>query len=515
MKKLKKTMVILMAILMVVISTIPAFATGDYTITINNSNTNVSMKNITYNAYRVFDVTLSGYDQNGENPTNYSYTVNADFADFSYNGNTGDDLVAYVATLNDQSDELNAFAQAVKDYIEANSIAPAGAVTADSDTSAVIDVTEPGYYLVMETATATDGNSTLTAFCALDTTDNNAEVNLKVDAPTITKQVKEDGEANYGAYTDAEIGEKVNFLLTVTVPNYADYYDTYTYIVHDQMDTSLTLTDGTLKVYSDDTLTSEVANTNYAVTTDDSCTFDVKFNSDFVKANTGKTFYIAYDATVNSTANIYTDSNDNSANIEYSNNAYDESTTTTTDKTVKVYSYSFDLLKYYLNNSVETPLKDAKFKLYSDEACNNEIALVKVDDTTYRVALEGETTAEYIVSVEEKITINGLDDAIYYLKEIEAPKGYNLIKEPITVTIDATANADNTDVASLSVYQDDNTEAVEYIGVENKSGSLLPFTGGIGATIFYVVGGALVVGSCVLFITHIRMNSKKEDEEEN
>ena len=513
MKKTKKLMAVVIAILLVVVSVVPAFAAGDYTITINNSSSNVSMNGITYNAYRVFDVTLSGYDQNGENPTNYAYEVNADFADFSYNGYSDDDFVAYVATLSDQSDELNAFAEAVKNYITDNSISATGSVTATADDEAVINVTELGYYLVMETATSVDGSNTLTAFCALNTTNNNAEVNLKVDAPTIAKQVKENGETAYGAWTDAEIGETVNFLLTVTVPTYANYYDTYTYIVHDTMDSGLTMTDGTLKVYSDSALTTEVTATNYTVTTDDDCTFDLQLNSDFVQANTGKTFYIAYDATVNSTAKIYTNSNDNSANIEYSNDAYDESsTTTTTDKTVKVYSYSFDLLKYYMNNSTETPLKDAKFKLYSDAACENEIALVKVDDTTYRVALDGETVADYIVSVEEKITINGLDDAVYYLKEMVAPDGYNLIETAITVTVDATAKADNSDVESVSIYQDDNADAVEYIGVENKSGSLLPFTGGIGSMIFYVVGGALVIGACILLITHLRVSGKKEEK---
>lgn len=513
MKKIKKLMAVVIAVLMVLVSVVPAFAADNYTITINNSSSNVSMKDITYNAYKVFDVTLSGYDENGENPQNYAYEVNADFVDFSYNGYSDDDLVTYVSKLKNESDELNAFAEAVKNYIKSNNIEPAGKVTADSDKSAVINVTELGYYLVMETATSVDGNNTLTAFCALNTTNNNAEVNLKVDAPTITKQVKENGDTEYGAWTDAQIGETVNFLITVTVPTYANYYDTYKYIVHDTMENGLTMTDGTLKVYSDASLETEVDTTNYTVTTDDSCTFDLQLNSAFVQENTGKTFYITYDATVNNEAEIYTASNDNTANIEYSNNAYDESlTTNTTNKTVMIYSYSFDLLKYYLNNNVETPLKDAKFKLYSDAACENEVKLVKVDDTTYRVALEDETATDYIVSVEEKITINGLDDAVYYLMEMVAPAGYNHIETPIKVTVDANAKADNSDVESLSIYQDDSQDSVKYIGVENKSGSLLPFTGGIGSMIFYVVGGALVIGACILLITHLRVSGKKEDK---
>ena len=77
---------------------------------------------------------------------------------------------------------------------------------------------------------------------------------------------------------------------------------------------------------------------------------------------------------------------------------------------------------------------------------------------------------------------------------------------------DLKAKADNSDVESVSIYQDDNADAVEYIGVENKSGSLLPFTGGIGSMIFYVVGGALVIGACILLITHLRVSGKKEEK---
>lgn len=509
--KTKKVLAVIFAVMIMLMATIPAFSAEDnYTITINNQSANVSMNGITYNAYKVFDVTLSGYDQD-ETPSNYAYTVSDEFKDFTYNGKTGDDLVAYVATLGDQSDELNAFAEEVMNYAADNDIQPAGTVTGTEANTAVITVTELGYYLVTESATSVDGSNTLKAFCALDTTANNAEVNLKVDAPTITKQVKENGETAYGSWTDAQIGETVNFLLTVTVPTYANYYDTYTYVIHDSMGTGLTLNENTLKVYSDAQLTTEVAAANYStvITNEDACTFEIALNSDFVQTNTGKTFYVYYDAVVNKDAAVYDAANLNDALIEYSNNAYDETKTTTTpEKEVKVYTYSFELLKYYLDGTTETPLADAHFKLYSDAALENEVKLVKLADNSYRVATEGETAADTIVSIEGKITIAGLDDGDYYLSETKAPSGYNLIKDAIKVTVDANAKADNTDVESLSIYQDDSAEAVEYIGVENKTGSLLPFTGGIGATIFYIVGGALIVVALVLLITHKRVKNK-------
>lgn len=621
MKRVKNLLVLVIAVLMLVVSVSPAFAADEYKITINNPSGNVSMNGITYEAYKVFDVTLGDLDadlvipdgsvvtspedanppvdKNGnlyrvegveaviadstiqlswnevpgaieylvyvndqnydttdttsfdvtgctpntaydisvickfaddsvqsleyayvlkvktpvtklDHERTYAYVVSEEFKDFVYEGKTGDELVEYVATFTDESDELNKFAAAVKDYISTNNISAAGSVTATADNTAEITVSELGYYIVMEKADSVDGDNTLTAFCALNTTDTDAILNLKVDAPTITKQVKSN-EAAYGVWTDAKIGDTVKFLLTVTVPQYADYYDNYTYIVHDSMESGLTLTDGTLKVYSDAELTTEVDAANYAVTTEDICTFDLQLNNDFVQANTGATYYIAYDATVNGDVEIYTDSNDNVANIEYSADAYDETATAfTPDKTAKVYSYSFDFLKYYVNeNNEEIPLRGAQFKLFSDAACENEVKVVGLNDTTYRVALEGEAAADYIVSVEGEMTVQGLDIGTYYLKEMIAPNGYNLLDDAIVINIEATANADGSDVETISVSQDGTV--VECVKIENKSGTKLPFTGGIGSTIFFVIGGILVIGACVLLITYLRVSGKKED----
>lgn len=361
-KKLKQIFTLILALTVVFAVSVTAFAetpVPPYTITINNNSSTVSMKDITYSAYKIFDVTMSGGD---ETPTNYAYTISQNFSDFSYtygsNTYTGKTLVEYVETLNDDSTELNSFAKAVRQYVIDNSITADDTVVATAENTAVLKVQDLGYYIVMQSAKTVDSSGTeeVTAFCAITTTNYNAEINLKVDVPTITKGVKEDGETAYASWSDGELNEKFNFMLTCTIPSYVDFYENYTYIIHDRADSTLVLDESSVTVYSDEALTTEIENTNYALkTTDttDNCTFEVSMNNDYIKANAGKTIYVCYDAVLGTDAGIYTDSNNNAAHIEYSNTPYATTTTNTPDKTVKVYSYSFELFKYYEDDKTQ------------------------------------------------------------------------------------------------------------------------------------------------------------------
>lgn len=521
-KTFKRIFAILLAITILFAVSVTALAADPpYTITINNNSSAVSMNGITYSAYKIFDVTLSGDNEQGV-PQNYAYTISDEYSGFSYDVTVGDTttsysgkaLIDYVARLSNNSDALNDFAAAVRTYIINNTIPASATETATDDDSAVISVNDLGYYLVTATANPTDVSTTpeaVTAFCALNTTNYNAEVNLKADVPTISKSVKEDDDTTYASYADGEINEKFNFKLTATIPSYASYYDRYTYIIHDTMDSSLTLDKDSIKLYSDADLSTEIDVANYTVSADsnaDGCTFEITLKSEyFTTATDGTTIYVGYDATLTTGAKIYTDSNNNTTHIEYSNDAYDESSTADTpDKTVKVYSYSFDLFKYYLEGETKHGLADAHFRLYRDAACNQEILLVKNADGTYRLAETGETAVE-IISTTEKVTIKGLDSGDYYLKETKAPNGYNLNPDAVKITITANANTDSTDIASVSLKQDgaDTTE----ISIQNNSGTLLPLTGGIGTVMFYVVGGILVVGVVIILITRMRVSRKK------
>lgn len=133
--------------------------------------------------------------------------------------------------------------------------------------------------------------------------------------------------------------------------------------------------------------------------------------------------------------------------------------------------------------------------------------LVKVDDTTYRLALPTETdTAVDTITTGEtgELVINGLADGTYYLTETKAPKGYNLLREPVKVTIGhKDANGKLTETSFVGNQTETDTSGV--VKVENNAGAELPSTGGIGTTVFYVLGSAMALGAVILLVTKKRM----------
>ena len=177
----------------------------------------------------------------------------------------------------------------------------------------------------------------------------------------------------------------------------------------------------------------------------------------------------------------------NTATIGY--NTIDNPTTQPTpvdpDKpteTTKVTTHRFTLKK--TNNAGET-LTGAEFKLYDASSAGNEIKVVKDTDGTYRVA---EANEAGVVIEAGEVVIKGLKHSTtYYLEEIKAPNGYNVLTErqAIQVTEDNAAKAN----------------------VINKKGSVLPNTGAIGTTLFYLTGSILLLVALVYTISKRRMNN--------
>ena len=523
MKAMRKVGAVLLAMLAMVCFAVPAF--GE-TITINNSSQNVSMDGQIYNAYKVFDVTYSG--------DAYAYTLDEDFENFTYTPSgqselSGQALVTYVSGLTSDSDEMNAFAEAVRSYITTNTIKADGSATGTTTNSVTIDVTSAGagYYIVLGSAAAdTQEGEIVVAFAALSTTNPDATVDVKADIPTVEKEVNADSEGNgtWGPYADYEVGDTVPFRITGTIPSYAEGYDEYTYVIHDSLSVGLTLDTTSIKVYTDANLTQELDSNNYSIATSelgDGCSFHVTINPDYIKGNHEDTIYVGYTATVNDDVVIYTDENTNDTYIEFSNNPYDaDSKDKTPDKQVKVYSYSFDLFKFYMDNEQQVALAGAGFRLYGDEAGNTEIPVVLVsagNDTTasvYRVAtteeIEKSSAVEMITPASGLITIQGLDAGTYYLRETTTPDGYHALDGAIAVVIAPTANETQTDVASLTVSGSGSNVTMNgnTVQVENLTGSLLPTTGGMGTTVFYIVGAVLVVGAGVGVVVKRRMNGQ-------
>ncbi len=151
-----------------------------------------------------------------------------------------------------------------------------------------------------------------------------------------------------------------------------------------------------------------------------------------------------------------------------------------------------------------TPLPGAKFRLYTDEKCENELKLkadTKNPNDYYPVPIDHTGEGEAMVSPDTgKFSICGLNEGTYYLKEVETPAGYNTA-EPAKLTFKVPYNIKINVADDLKKDTDGNMS----VTIVNKSGVVLPSTGGIGTTIFYVVGGLLMVGAAVLLVTKKRM----------
>ena len=310
----------------------------------------------------------------------------------------------------------------------------------------------------------------------VDTTPTNpaAIVNEKNPDHTLDKKVQEDSNSSWGKENSAQIGDTVNFQTTIIVKKGAKNL-----IMHDKMEDGLSFNADSVAIAS---LTK---GTDYTVVTTgltDGCTFEIRFEQSYLDTITADTtLTVTYNAVLNKSADI-TNGEKNDAKITWgdaSNTEWSETVTKT---------YQFDILKYAANDIEKNPLAGATFQL--KDANDNVVKLVKVSDTEYRVANGNEAGAvdEFTTVASGKIVIKGVDLDKYTLVETAAPAGYNKLKDPVEVTVPET-----------------NALTVE---VPNASGTELPSTGGMGTTIFYVLGSILVIGAAVLLVTKKRMSMK-------
>ena len=546
MKHIKRTLALLLAVVLVLALSVCAFAAENYSITVTNTNDAVSINGKTYNAYKIFDATYSG--------DHVAYTVSKEFSDFSYAGKTGDALIAYVGTLTANSEELDAFAKAALTYASEHTIAPAGTATASGE-SATINLTAPGYYLVTGTATAPD-NQTVTAACSLTTAKPTVTVNPKVDAPSIDKKIVE--EDKLVSANTANIGDSVNYKITSSVPNMQGYVKYY-FVMEDTLSKGLTFNDdltitigaNTLEAGKDYTLSvSEKA--------DGTTGIEIVFK-DFIqyKAQDGEAIIVTYSATLNQDADLDpTVGNPNTVKLIYSNNpnktgsgvdepAPNDPVGETPESKTKTYVTGVKLTK--VDSAVSTKkLTGAKFEIKGTGMkvvlVNKEIYKAsdsgtyymlkagtyttevptgatkdKYDSTTQKyekvtvidkTTIPTEINATGYVDANGVLTFEGLGAGEYEITELVAPQGYNLLKDPIKLVITADAALDKctwTVTANGDKLFADN-EYLYALTVENSAGTELPSTGGIGTTIFYIVGSLLAVGAVILLVTKKRMD---------
>ncbi len=481
MKQVRKLASVLLALVMALALTATAFAEGETgSITINDA-----VKDQTYTIYQILDLESYNTSTNAYSykaTTAWNTFINSDAIKGTY---VEVDAQGYV-TWKDGAD-VAAFAKAAQKYAKDNSttITNQGSVTATTTTVSFSGL-NLGYYLV---------DTTLGTLCSLDTTNPNVVMQEKNEAPTNVKTVEEDSTGNYGEKNDADIGQTVNFKSTITAQAGAENY-----VFHDTMSAGLTYT-GVTGITLNGTA---VDASNYTVVTEgltDGCTFEVRFTQAFcdtLKAN--DQIVISYTATLNEKAVIAGAGNPNTSKLSYGDKG-DESHTpsgTTPPSTTTTYTWDVDVFKYTMNGETETALAGAKFTLSKNADGSNPIALVSEGNNVYRVAKTGETgtVTEITTDTTGKFTIKGLDADTYYLTETAAPAGYNKLAGPVTIVIGENGVVNGTTEAP---------QGVDEVKVLNQTGAQLPATGGIGTTLFYVVGGVLVVGAAVLLVTKKRM----------
>ncbi len=524
MKKLKSILVLTLALVLALATAVPAFAA-----TIQISDT---INGQTYDAYKVLDVITNG--------NSYAYYIKKDSPWLpilkSYMGS-----VEAPGFLIKEDVEVNGSYEVIPNvgmstaplakYLAKNkgSIAKSATIDSTADGSTVSLNVDDGFYLV----TSSLGSICIMLTATGDTTPPISEKNTR---PTIIKKIKT-AESTLVDSTSASVGDKVEFQLTVKASKGADDVYTVTDTMTDGLTFDPTATDAfTIKLYKNATPaagTSTAAEPeivdkeNYTIITPvagDTFDFKIVFTKEFT-ANLLESdeIVIAYTATLNADA-INRDKETNTVLFNYKNIEKSDD--------VDVNNYGFGLVKTGSNRVYLGDNLKAHFELYRDEGWTQKIELVKdyykdaeghkTDEWCYRPAMvvgkneDGsdkyeDGVVDYIEAGYVKIDgLAGLlpsgGSSIYYLKETFAPSGYNKVLTPIPVHL---RDADKFHTVTKA---EDGTVSIE-IGpatwVANAKGTVIPTTGGIGTTIFYVLGSILLIGAGVLLVTRKRMNTTK------
>lgn len=361
-----------------------------------------------------------------------------------------------------------------------------GHVTPSANGPATISNLKLGYYLV---------DSTVGALCELNTTKPSVEITDKNQTPTIEKKVQEDSDGNWGDVNDADIGQIVNFKSTVSAKPGARKY-----VVHDKMDSQLKFVSVTSITAGGTTL----AESDYSVVTTgltDGCTFHIVFNQTYLDSITKDTNIV-----INYTAKLTSDAVAGTGYVNETWLDYGDSQHTEHDKTT-TYTWKLPIYKYHMDGETKAALAGAEFILYKGSEENRVYAQVAKGKLTGWTKTKAKATT-LVSDGSGMIAVEGLDADTYYLEETKAPGGYNKLAGPVTVVIShAVTDADAHMTHTLK--QGETDAEVERVEIENKSGTELPSTGGIGTTIFYVLGSILVIGAVVLLIAKKRMSASE------
>lgn len=512
MKRMKKLLSFALSMVLVLAMGLPVMAAEVETEKTGTIEIEEALEGQTYSIYKIFE--LESYN-NTEGKEAYAYKVTDAWKAFT----DTDEAKAYISvdsqgyvSWNGDNEESRAqeFAKLALKYAKDNLLDAIASKTAEKDKKLVFSGLELGYYLV---------DSNTGALCSLDTTQPTVKMQEKNEKTTTEKEVK-DKDGNWGDENTASIGDVLDFQVKINVKKGSEKY-----VLHDVMSEGLTF-GGNVTVTllpegeTDVTKGTPVGPENYELKTsnlEDGCTFEVVFDEAYCTSLTpNTTLVVSYQATVNENANIGIDPETNKATLDFG-----EGNTTEESKT-KTYVYEFDVEKYTMKDGQEVNLAGAKFTLSTSADGTNPITFSQVGTSTvYKVDKDSDIT-EIITDDTGKLTFSGLAAGTYYLTEIEAPAGYNMLPRPIEIQIieqkDETGKSTGTAVVKQGMLDETGKSTItddmpgvqdNNVKVENNTGAELPSTGGIGTTIFYVLGGILVVGAGIMLVVKKRMSSEK------
>lgn len=533
MRKMKKLLAAALALTVLCALALPAYAV-DITIRDSSPVSTYAETVRSYNGYKLLDLTTS------TDGTKYSYTVNEKYQSvlqtqvFAAAGEdfwkdskpdaatevTDAQILSYLTSLTSDTEAgdpgtLRSFADdlyqaIVKASIEADEKANNGTFSGVAQ----------GYWLIADVTNLT-GAQEANSLVVVDTKgQDDLTVTPKTDVPTVEKKVKEENDST-GAVTDwqdgadYDIGDDVPFQLAGTMPSNIGSYTTYKYTFHDDLSDGLTLNPDSI-VVKIGTETLEKDN-DYTVNTsaDDGRDFEIVFDDilsiDGVTITKDSKVVVEYTAELNEDAVIGNPGNPNEVYLEFSNNPYDEGTGETPEDKVTVFTFKLDVDKVDKEND---PVKGAGFTLYKYD-----------HDTSKYVPVGAEVTGAEMTN----FVWTGLDSGKYKLVETTVPAGYNKADDiEFTIVAEYTTNGAEQSLTSLVVKNADGTQTISGDGdgftftatagtgtvatdVVNTTGIELPETGGMGTTLFYIIGGVLVVGAGVLLVTKKRMNGSEEE----
>lgn len=529
MKKLLKSLLAIAAAFLMV------FSLGTAVNAYDNNKTSITITDdggagSTYNAYKLLNLTTSGTG----NDIKYSYTINSKYSGFwgSLSVKTDAQAVSYFKNIDDNSTDMRTFADAAARYIRDNSLSTDANATMASDAkSVVIDNNgtgiDQGYYLVTETRPTSTTTETDTLAIVNTAGSAGVTVTAKEEVPSVQKKVKEVNDtanttSDWQDAADFDVNDPIDFQLTGFLPsdyaNYDKYYysfvdtlsqglqytqdsDLHVYIVNNgirnEVKSGFTVTDPTYTGNSDSTLTVTFAN----LKAESLSAYNITKDS---------TIVVEYKAKLTNKSVIGSAGNPNKVKLQYSNNPYEKgdgtpNTSETPEDTVIVFTYKTIFTKV---DKDKNKLKGAHFELQKD-----------VNGTYTKVG-------EYTTDGYDTFEFDRLDSGSYRLVETKAPAGYHKISD-INFTIDGkyqievngttvpkftSLNGKETSgeitINGMDTANADPTDGSISANIVNTSDKVLPKTGGIGTTMFYVVGGSLVAIAAALLISKKRASAE-------